>query len=337
MAVNGSTAEWAPAIAFTACRSSLNPVDRFVAAYNLLLGALWLSVATLTSYAVWAAAAHLAASLLPAVLKRVPRQALGPLRSLRELYPILLMPVFWTEIDLLFPLRHTGTFDRPISLMDEGLFGIHLGAEWMPAMPQMWLSEVMHFSYFAYYAAVYLPPVIMGITGRMDAARDMVFRLTVAYLSCYLVYLFFPVDGPHFLLEHYDGELTGGLFYQLVDVTQRAGDSRGCTFPSSHVAGAVTAAVIAWRWLPRPLAILLSLEAAGVVCSTIYTQNHYAIDSVAGLTWTLTLQLLLVPVLLRRLDRRRRGLERKAYAEPREIPIPVLWTDRSERRQRWAA
>jgi membrane-associated phospholipid phosphatase len=335
--MNGSTAEWTPAMAFTACRGSLNPVDRLVAAYNLLLGGLWLSVTPYTSYAVWAATAHLAACLLPVVLKRVPRPTLGPLRSLRELYPILLMPVFWTEIDLLFPLRHIGTFDRPISWLDETVFGIHLGAEWMPAMPQIWLSEVMHFSYFAYYAAVYLPPVIMGITGRMAAARDMVFRLTVAYLSCYLVFLFLPVDGPHFLLEHYDGDLTGGLFYQLVDATQRAGDSRGCTFPSSHVAGAVTAAVIAWRWLPRPLAILLSLEAAGVVCSTIYTQNHYAIDSVAGLTWTLTLQLLLVPVLLRRLDGRKRRPERAPCAEPSEIPVPVLWIDRSERRRRWAA
>jgi len=41
------------------------------------------------------------------------------------------------------------------------------------------------------------------------------------------------------------------------------------------------------------------LEAAGVVVATVYTQNHYAIDVLAGIVWAVLLQLTVVPALER--------------------------------------
>ena len=90
-----------------------------------------------------------------------------------------------------------------------------------------------------------------------------------------------------------------GFFYGLVEVAQRLGDSRGCSFPSSHVAGATTIAYLAWRWLPRWAAIVLTVDAAGVLASTVYTQNHYAVDSVAGLVWALLFNFVLAAPLKR--------------------------------------
>ena len=83
-----------------------------------------------------------------------------------------------------------------------------------------------------------------------------------------------------------------------------AGDSLGTAFPSSHVAGVVTAAIIAWKWLPRPVAWLLIVESIGVMVATVYTQNHYAIDAVAGLVWAVVLQVMLLPLLDRLITRR---------------------------------
>ena len=312
------------------------PVDRLVVVYNLLLGVNWLGCWPVADYAIWAAAAHGAASLLPLALRRLPLPNRRYSRALRALYPVLCIPVFWTEIDLLFPLRHSGTFDGLVAGLDQRLFGMQLAAEWMPAMPQVWFSEVMHFSYFAYYATIYVPPIVVALAGRTEAVRDMVFRLMLAYLSCYLIYLTFPVDGPHFRLEPYSGELQGGFFYQLVTAAQGAGDSRGCAFPSSHVVGAVTIACLAWRWFSRPLAILLTVQAMGVVCSTIYTQSHYAADAVAGVTWALAIQFLAVPPLLHWLQpSAARHSRRTSPAEP--VPIPVLWAGPSGRRRGWVA
>ncbi len=311
------------------------PIDRLMTAYNLFLAALWMGAGGARPVMWFAATLHLTAAALPVLLPRRsgPRSRTAAL--VRDLYPLAVLPAFWVEIDVLFPLRHSGTFDAYIHGLEQALFGTQLGETWMPSAPHPWLSEIMHFSYFAYYGAIYLPPLLMAAAGRTEETRDMVFRLMAAYLTCYVVYLLFPVDGPHFRHEHYQGDLTGGFFYELVAATQGAGDSRGCSFPSSHVAGAVTAAYLGWRWLSRPVAWLLGIEALGVVLSTVYTQNHYAVDSVAGATWAMALQLLILPPLLRRAgvpERRRMSAARPAAA----TPIPVLWTGHRKRRRQWA-
>lgn len=275
------------------------PVDRLVAAYNFLLAVVWLATGSASRYVWVAVALHLAGGVLPALLVRLPSRLPKPAKLLRDLYPMLMMPAFWTEIDVLFPLRHTDTFDGLVFGIEQALFGGQLAETWMPSAPYPWLSEVMHFLYFAYYGVVYLPLLYVAVSGRVQATQDMVWRFMVAYLSCYVVFLFFPVDGPHFLLDHYQGELTNGFFYNVVAFVQAAGDSRGCAFPSSHVIGSVTSAYLAWRWLPRPVAILLSVEALGVAVSAVYTQNHYAVDSVVAIVWALALQILVLPLLQR--------------------------------------
>lgn len=312
------------------------PVDRVVVAYNLLLALVWLWCWPREAHAVWMVAAHGVACLLPALLRRWPARLPALPRLARELYPIALIPFLWTEIDLLFPLLHSGTFDRLVAGWEDRLFGVQLAAEWMPRMPQVWFSEVMFFSYFIYYAVTYLPPIALAIGKRTAAARDMVFRLMVGYLSCYLVYLSFPIDGPHFRLEHFSGALQEGFFYQLATTVQASGDSRGCAFPSSHVVGAVTIAFLGWRWLSRPIAILLSVQALGVVCSTVYTQSHYGVDAITGIAWALAVQLFVVPPLLRWL-RSPNGYSRSETMTNDEIPVPVLWAGRSGRRRQWVA
>ncbi|MCI0689339.1 MAG: phosphatase PAP2 family protein, partial [Sporichthyaceae bacterium] len=128
----------------------------------------------------------------------------------------------------------------------------------------------------------------------------------------------YPVIGPAELMPHYQGELTQGLFYRLTHAARDAGDSLGTAFPSSHAAGAVTAAWLAWRWFGRPVAVLLTVQAGGVLLATVYTQNHYAVDAVAGLVWALGLQAIAVPAIL--------GLFQPA-SEPALVPLlPARWT-----------
>ena len=162
-------------------------------------------------------------------------------------------------------------------------------------MSAMWFSETMHFSYFAYYSLIVIPAIYLLAKGSHAGYHDFTFRLLVSYLVCYVIYIVFPVDGPIYTLHAPDGPYTQGLFYRLAHEVVTVGHAKGATFPSSHVAGAVTIAYGAWRWLPRPVAALLSLEALGVCLSTVYTQNHFAIDSLAGIVLALGLQVWIVP------------------------------------------
>jgi membrane-associated phospholipid phosphatase len=278
------------------------PVDRVLTGYNALLAAVWGSLATAVPYAAGIGAAHAAAAALPALLARARRLA-PPLAVLRELYPLLWLLGFWTELGLLRPLLHRSTYDAGIAALDLACFGTHLNVVWIARMPGRWLSEPMHFFYFAYYALIFAPAIVLVAAGRRDALRDFTFRLIVAYLGCYVLYLGFPVDGPRHTLAPYVGPLTQGFFYRLTHGALHLGDSTGTAFPSSHVAGAATIAVVAWRWFPRGVAAVITLEAAGVLVSTVYTQNHYPVDAAAGLLWSLVLQFAGVPWLLRRWTR----------------------------------
>ncbi|MFQ5890024.1 MAG: phosphatase PAP2 family protein [Gemmatimonadota bacterium] len=277
---------------------SVLAVDRLMAAYNLILAVLWVPLLTRAWYAPGILAAHAAAGLLPALLGRGPASLSRPLRLLRESYPLLWLPVLWIELDMLISLLHDRSGDSAILSLDLALFGVHIDRVWMPAMPQLWFSELMHFAYYAYYALIFLPPIAVALAGRVDAFRDMTVRLMATYLCCYLFYLAFPVVGPHGLGQPFEGPLTNGFFYRLVEAAHATGDVRGAAFPSSHVAGAVTIALLGWRWFPSGIALLMSVEAVGVMMATVYTQNHYGIDSVAGLVWALAIQALLVPALL---------------------------------------
>lgn len=219
---------------------------------------------------------------------------------------------YWSELGFIRDLLHASANDGPIAALDLAVFGVHLNTVWMPRMPELWLSEVMHFAYFAYYPLIFVPPVVMALLGRTPALRDMTYRLLVTYIGCYVIYIVFPVDGPSHTMARYVGALNDGFFYRLTHGAVHAGDSMGTAFPSSHVAGAVTIAYLGVRWLRPAVAALLVAEAAGVVVATVYTQNHFAIDSLAGIVWALGLQFAVAPALQAALG---------PAAERRPVPI----------------
>jgi membrane-associated phospholipid phosphatase len=154
----------------------------------------------------------------------------------------------------------------------------------------------------------------------------VVFGLAVAYLGCYVLYVLFPVDGPSHTMARYAGPLTEGFFYRLSTNAVHAGDSLGTAFPSSHVVGAVSMAILAARWLPRRVALVFALEALGVALSTVYTQNHFAIDAAAGVLLALGVQLIAVPALEAVLQGRR--------AELPVPPLPIYVTPLPDRARR---
>jgi membrane-associated phospholipid phosphatase len=274
-------------------------VDYMTSVYNAFLALVWLCLIPQWSYAFWLALAHGAAAALPKLLRRSPGKLSSAGRVLRDIYPLIFILAFWTELDFVRRLLHDSNFDRVIGGLDLALFGVHLNQVWLPAMPWLWFSEIMHFAYFSYYLAVIVPLLYMAFRGSPEMKRDMTFRVMLVYLACFVIYIAFPVDGPHFLSQHYEGAHQAGFFYQLDQMLQGQGDALGCSFPSSHVAATTTMAYLGFRWLSKTAATLLALSALGVALSTFYAQHHYAIDALAGITLALWLQLLVAPALIR--------------------------------------
>jgi hypothetical protein len=278
--------------------SRTTPVDWLLAAFNLIMAVLWATAVATSPVARWMLAAHLVAVALPWLLQRQQRLS-TPVLWLRRTYPVLWLLAFWTEVDFLRRTLHVTANDVLMKAFDTSLFGVALHTEWMPAMPSLWVSEPLHFAYFAYYAAIILPLAALAIQRRTHALHEAEFRLMLTYSVCFIAYALFPVDGPHHLENMYIGRPADGFWYGIVHAVNDSGGSLGAAFPSSHAAGAITIAYVGSLFFSRPVAVLMWVHAGMVVLATCYTQYHYAIDSIAGLALALSLQAWVAPVLLR--------------------------------------
>lgn len=274
------------------------PVDRLLAGYNLAMAVIWWVALPVWRWAVLLMAAHAMATGLPWLLRRATRLS-RPVRQLRLLYPLAWLLVFWTEVDLVRRSLHSGAHDAFVLSLEQRLLGMHPDAIWMAHMHQLWFSEILYGSYLCYLLVLVIPALWLALHSRHDDLMATFFRMMVTFSVCFLLFALFPVDGPQHTGHVFDGPNQYGFFASLVTLVARGnGESLGAAFPSSHVAGAVTMAWIARLYLPRWAFYVLAAEAVGVFLSTFYTQQHYAIDAIAGALLALVIQGSVVPALL---------------------------------------
>jgi membrane-associated phospholipid phosphatase len=249
-------------------------------AYNLLLALLW------APHNLVFAAAHLAAIALPTLLASTP---------FADAYPAFAVIGIWTEMGAILPLLHpdgaagAAARDAAALRVDALVFGTHWHTQWIALMPWGWLSTVMYAVYCSYYALLIGLPLSFWLLRHREAVADLAFRLLLVYAACAVCYLIFPVIGPAPLPPLADA-VRHGAFFETSAAIQRAGDSLGTSLPSTHAAGSMTLALAAWRWLPRPVGLATVGLAVAIAFATVYTQNHYAIDAVAGVLLAVCLQ-----------------------------------------------
>lgn len=253
-------------------------------AYNLLLALLW------APHNLVFAAAHLAAAALPTLLALTP---------VADCYPAFAVIGIWTEMGAILPLLHpdgAAARDAAALRLDAFVFGTHWHTEWIARMPWSWLSTVMYAAYCSYYVLLLGLPVWFWLSRQREALADIAFRLLLVYAACAVCYLIFPVIGPAPLPPVADA-VRHGAFFEFSAAVQRTGDSLGTSLPSTHAAGSMTLALAGWRWLPRPLAVAAVGLALAIALATVYTQNHYTIDAVAGVLLAGVLHTIVAPVL----------------------------------------
>ena len=263
-------------------RWNLWPVDWTVVGYNLALAILWMFGLGSASYAPILVAAHLAGAALPFLLERLERSGGTWMTRVRELYPIVLVGIYWTEVGPIRETFHDVSYDDIVLGAELAVFGSHIHETWLPAMPSVWFAEVMQFLYLLYYPIVFLTPAVLAFTGRHEAAKDVAFNVLLAYILCFVSFAVFPIDGPRYLMTPFEGEHMEGLLHRFAESLHSGGDQLGGAFPSTHVAGVTAMALLAWRWFSRPMAYAFWVGMLGVTLSAVYLQNHYAMDSVVG-------------------------------------------------------
>jgi len=248
---------------------------RVFMAYNVLAALVWVLRVGWQSPVPAMVVVHLGLAWLLAARSR---------RRMFPGFPWLLWLLAWAEIGWLYRLTGPVVHDGTIRLIDLALFGRHLNEVLAGILPWAWLRETMGLSYLSYYLLILVPPIVLAVQRRTRDLQIHTFGLLSTYLACFTVYLVLPVLGPRAVIAGTGGHVSeaAGLFAGVMEALFAAGDSLGTAFPSSHCAASVAAALLVRRHF-GPLAGGVSGIWAGlIVMSTVYTNNHYAIDAVAG-------------------------------------------------------
>jgi hypothetical protein len=293
---------------------------RLIAAYLLISGCAllfphrpqgWLTLVLL----------HLAGVVLlmpPHPVGAVYRRMVGRLPRVADVvadwYALALMPFLYLEVATVNAAVYGGRyFDDWIQGWELRLFGGQPSRDMAAAFSSSVVSEVLHLFYLSYYLIIFGPPLYLYLRHRIVDHQKVVFALMLAFLGHYLVFIFFPVQGPRYLFPPPGGELSQGFMYRLAHAVLEAGSSRGAAFPSSHVGVAVVQTAMAFLvWRRAGPALVGATVGLGV--GAVYGGFHYAIDAVSGLL----LGLILFAVGPRAAGALGRGVAADAYAGDRE-------------------
>ena len=228
----------------------------------------------------WVIAANVMIAILIFLIRNTA--ATPGLRQLRELYPLLLVLVLYSELDLLNGVGMTVVHDGIVHRWEATLFGGQVSRDWWQARPSWVWSTVFHGAYLAFYPIVVVPAVWFVARQQFPAARRAVLWVMTSFVLCYLAFIFFPVAGPYYEFPRPSGAFVDNPMARLVYATLAQGSSYGAAFPSSHVAAAAASTAAAFSG-SRRLGFMLLGPTVLLVVGVVYCQMHYAIDAVAGL------------------------------------------------------
>jgi membrane-associated phospholipid phosphatase len=259
--------------------TSLRPVDWLLLGYLGVVSVVAVLRAPSRPGCWWLLLAH---ALFVVLLFLLTRPGLGPFgRTMRELYPLFLLPGLYSELDILnapgMPV-HDGLV-RQWELL---IFGVQISRYWWQAAPSVLWSTVLHTAYLSYYMIVSAPALYFAWRGDLTAVRRFVLVVMATFVICYLIFIFFPVAGPYYEFPRPSAWFIDNAPARLAYEALATGSSYGAAFPSSHVAAALAATLAAMR-VSRRLGLVLLIPTALLTVGVVYCQMHYGVDALAGL------------------------------------------------------
>ena len=260
--------------------SPVRPTERLLLFYLAITSVVALLRFTAHPDTVWVLAANGLAVLLVFLFVRGPLGDLG--HTLRELFPLLLLPALYSALDILNGYGAVAVHDAQVRRWEEAIFGTQLSIAWWQTTPSELWSTIFHAAYFAYYPIIIAPVAWFLLRRDLPSARRSVFWLLTVFTVSYLCFLAYPVAGPYYEFPRPPGWLLDNAPARLVYSTLEDGSAYGAAFPSSHVAAAMVATASAWVGT-RAVGMMLLLPTILLTLGVVYCQMHYGVDALAGL------------------------------------------------------
>jgi membrane-associated phospholipid phosphatase len=202
-------------------------------------------------------------------------------RGLAEVYPIILVILFYGALDVLTGHGAITTHEKAIQHWETAIFGGQVSREWWQRYPSRFWSTLLHAVYASYYLIIAAGPILFLWRGEQRNLRRVVLAVSATYGICFVIFLLYPVAGPNYEFPRPSAEFLDNGPAHLVYALLQRGSSYGAAFPSSHVAAALVAAFATWLG-SRTLGLILAVPSLLLVVAVVYCQMHYAVDSLAA-------------------------------------------------------
>lgn len=238
------------------------------------------------------------------VLKRIYEKIPCRLFEIVRLGAQLGLLAFWYpetyEFNKLFP-----NLDHIFASADQVLFACQPSVIFHQILSSKAWSEAFFMGYWSYYPMMVF--VVLGYYfARNEKFERASFVVVASFFIYYIIYMFLPVAGPQYYfpaigsenlmaanfpkLGHYFAthsalpELSGyaqGIFHDMVNGSQAAGERPTAAFPSSHVGISTIVMILAWK-LNRKVTIAVIPFYILLCGATVYIRAHYLIDVFGG-------------------------------------------------------
>jgi membrane-associated phospholipid phosphatase len=258
-------------------------------AYVVLMARLLPAPGEVRAVTLWLNLTIIAAYFLLAWADSLRRRAL--LGTVRDWYPMALLLLAYREMGWLAPREHTYQLERVWIVWDK--FFLHdLGVKRAIELAGPLVPAVLEIAYALVYAMPFLGLAALYLNRRRSEADRFLFPFSVAVLSAYALFPYFPSEPPRTVFPGEDFPAYWTVFRRFNWSMLGNYGIHTSVFPSAHVSGAFSAALALRRLLPeRPWVWRwMLLLAVLIATATVYGRYHYLADAAAGLGLALAAQ-----------------------------------------------
>jgi hypothetical protein len=287
-----SIASLAPAPSFAYLRKNISFLDAVVAIYfTLMLGAVTFGTGPNHEAEIKTVLVDYGLFAMGILLTRGGVLKPGSFWNAMGYRVTIFCSVFLTYFQLrhILPAVSPHALDGQIYAFDLRVFGVEPSVAWDKFVNPNTV-EWFSFFYFGYFfiLSAHVLPMLFNAHSRFRIAH---FALGIVFVFCtgHLIYMLVPGWGPyHYLGDHFEHPLQGGLFWRLVRAAVDGGGAQKDIFPSLHTAAPTYFAIYSYihrRSLPyRYTWPFVAFAATQIIGATMFLRWHYLIDICAGLT-----------------------------------------------------
>jgi len=220
----------------------------------------------------------------------------SPLKILRYWYGVAAILYIFKQVYIIVYSLKPMDWDSVFMRMDFGLFGLN-PTQWSYQFANPFLTEFLQIIYLYYYPMIAVFGLELYLWHRYKEFKYTIFILFFSFFVSYILYLFFPANGPRFHLHDFysiNSELPGIFLTEHLRDFINFGESipPGVTnpqdyvqrdaMPSLHTITAFLIMYLSFKFRSKSFYFYLPYFFC-MVAATIYLRYHYVVDIMGGL------------------------------------------------------